>query len=277
MNINIKTIKRDDVVIEYMQSITNPLAQYIVLIIPFGATFDAANAFFQMLGNSFNIITWKSRHIFDLGDDIKSEALTVDHHVNDMTELLSVCNINSPIVVGYCSGAAIALRFSACSDNYMMMYLVCGEYALGNMIDATSHYQEVDFLLKKSSKGINDSRLISKKINSMRGSEVKIKESDYFNKPYYNPVYLYRYSINYTHFIDMNYLQEARSVSKRTYIYCSVDDEHVGTLGSEKISNEISNSKLIVDTFGDHYAFCRLAEPLLLRLKKDISYEYRIR
>lgn len=261
--------EKDGIVIEYMLQVKNPAYPYILLVLPFGATLDSSDAFFDMFGDIFNIVTWKSRHIFDDGHDVKSDALKVDSHVDDIATILGVCNINSAIIVGYCSGAAIALcAATKYNDYFSSMFLVCGEYALSDQKQTTSHYKEVDLLLKNASKSIKYSTLIAKKFGESKNNN-KDMEAKYFNKPYYNPTYLHRYSINYLNFIDVNYLHYAKEVPLDTFVYCSDEDMHVGTEASTSIKDKITNSTLVLGSFGDHYEFCKPGASLLTQLKND--------
>src|SRR5688572_22849598 len=83
---------------------------WVVLIIPFGLKLDLARPFFDFLKADYNIVTWEARLILAPPErQVGSGDLSVDNHVADLLTVLDDCRIDRAKLVGYCSGAGIAL------------------------------------------------------------------------------------------------------------------------------------------------------------------------
>ncbi len=248
----------------------------VILVLPFGTELEAANSFIASLDQTCNLYTWQSRHILDDNDELQVQALTMASHAADLEQLIEEYALHEPVIVGYCSGAAVALHFAARSDNYQALFLVFGEYALAERskeYEVPAHYFEVDTLLRMAAKSRAFSTMLSDKMSDAGFASQVADEARFFNKPYFNELYLHRYALNYLDFVSHDYLDDAKQLEKHVYVYCSDEDKHVGTDTSVVISNALKNSTLVKGKFGDHYAFCRPETGILQKLKKDISHE----
>ena len=83
---------------------------WLALIIPFALRVTVAKPFFDFFRPQYNIVSWESRLILAPDEEpAPPGAFELHRHVKDFDVVLTHCNIRKCVVVGYCSGAGIAL------------------------------------------------------------------------------------------------------------------------------------------------------------------------
>ncbi|MEI8703618.1 alpha/beta fold hydrolase [Pseudoalteromonas sp. B62] len=144
------SVKNNKISLDYRISFYSEDVPWICLILPFGLKLDVANSFFDYFHNQFNIITYESRLILDSSSlQVIDGELTVENHVKDLMVVLNHKNIEDTILVGYCSGAGIALAAANQNPNrFSYLILVNGEFVLLNDRDCVTQYGiDIDNLL----------------------------------------------------------------------------------------------------------------------------------
>ena len=102
---------------------------FVTIVLPFGLRPTAAAELYARLSPRFNVLTWQSRSIVDCSASVTDEVvLTPRMHANDMVQILRHFLVDTSDVVGFCSGAGIAL-LAAAEYQTMINRLVpvCGE------------------------------------------------------------------------------------------------------------------------------------------------------
>jgi hypothetical protein len=100
----------DGVSLNYATSEFQEGKPWIALIIPFGLRVSIAEPFFDFFQPQYNIVTWESRLILSPDEQpVAPDAFELRRHVEDFEAVLAASNVRRCVVVGYCSGAGIAL------------------------------------------------------------------------------------------------------------------------------------------------------------------------
>ena len=99
-------------------------AETVVLVNAFGmpaATLDRLGA---VLGARFNVLTWESRGAPSLEGTLDAHSAQFSRHVDDLHDLLRAHGVESAHIVGWCTGADVALEFARRSPDCVSS-LVC--------------------------------------------------------------------------------------------------------------------------------------------------------
>jgi pimeloyl-ACP methyl ester carboxylesterase len=249
----------DDVSLKYAYEDEGDEKPWIVLIMPFGMKIELASAFFDFYQPRYNIVTWESRLILDPeARDVSMADLSVANHVQDLMSVLRARRITKAILVGYCSGAGIALAASnKAPDLFSSLLLVHGEYAMLDEEGCTSQFAaEIDSLLSMAAQSEKYARLVFEKINGERLSGSNRIPAG-MDTPYTSPCYLHRHALNYVAYKSTDFRELAKSVSHRALLLTGQRDIQANVQSTRRMSELIQNARLHVDPESDHYGMVR--------------------
>ena len=235
----------------------------ILISLPFGVPLSVARAAFEKFGRGFNVVTWESRYILNLDQDFAGdEKLAPRQYVEDMLCILKALEIDTCHLIGYCSGAGIALLAAhQHPDTFRDLVLVNGEYQLFRKGHKTTDYQRsIDMFMplvaaSRTQAGFLFSKMTEISKVSKEGSDSELDRL--INMPFSQEEYLFRYAKTYMAYRDFDALAIAAKVPQDTFVLTGQLDEHSNMENSEAVDDCIPKSKKFVDVKGDHYEFCR--------------------
>lgn len=231
----------------------------IALVMPFGLRLDLATAFFRFYSPHYSVLTWESRLILDPpGRIVRSKDFAIDNHVKDVATILRACEVSRAILVGYCSGAGIALAAAKSFPQlFTTLILVHGEYVLLSEKSCTTQFaMDIDSLLSLAAKSEKHARQVFEKVTSERPMENKnIPEG--IDTPFTQLHYLHRYAINYLVYKSTDFKKLAQSVTHRSLLLTGNHDIQANVESTRKIHGLIGNAEIYVDPDGDHYGLLR--------------------
>jgi pimeloyl-ACP methyl ester carboxylesterase len=236
-----------------------PGKPYLTIVLPFGLRAKAAGELCARLSPHFNVLTWQSRSIIDCPEGAAGEIVLTPHmHANDMVQVLRHFRVGTGNVVGFCSGAGIALL--AASEWRRMidrLVLVCGEYMLPPEICPQTNFQrEVDSLLPLAAIDRRSAASLCEKLKISR-SKAESEFDEEVVLPFSNPEYLYRHGINYLTYRQVDFRDVAKSVPHRTLLISTENDKQVTVQSSRHIADLLPNRKEHIVLPGDHYEILR--------------------
>ena len=240
----------------------------ILVALPFGVPASVAHAAFETFGLRFNVITWESRFILNLGQGFTgTEKMAPAEHVQDMVCILRALEIGTCTLIGYCSGAGISLLAAKeHPELFSTLLLVNGEYQLFKKGHTSTDYQRsIDTFLPVVATGRPQAGLIFTKmaeIAKTKGGEQSELDKQ-INVPFSKEEYLFRYAKNYMAYRDYDALEVAKGIRQRTFVLTGRKDIHSHMQNSEAIQASIPGAKQFVDDNGDHYEFCRAGSSTL--------------
>jgi pimeloyl-ACP methyl ester carboxylesterase len=232
---------------------------WLALLIPFGLTTDVARSFFDFFGTHYNIVTLESRGILEDSDRVQSsEDLSVANHAGDLRAVLDGCGIDRSTLIGYCSGAGVALEAAhRYPDRFEKLVLVHGDYAMLQDRECTTSFAlEIDSLLSLASRDEHHATLVFEKIRDQRleGIEVRPPGLDY---PYLDLIRFRRYAANYLAYKACNFESLANSITHKSLLLTGGRDAQANVASSRRIHQALGNSTLHVDPTADHYGLLR--------------------
>lgn len=231
----------------------------IVVVLPFGAAIDMAQPLCLRMLDCFNVVTWQARMILDDPSSTPDLSRTTpEMHVADMVSILSLLSVPRAGVIGYCSGAGIALMAAQRHpDRLSRLALVSGEYVLPEHTCPRSRHQiDVDNLLPLAAASRKNAIAIFKKLND-RPTPNDDPIASAVNLPFSHPEFLYRFAVNYLAYRRVNLLEVAEDVPHAALVAVGDRDEQVTVRSSEMVQQRLSGGRLHVDPTADHYDVCR--------------------
>ena len=251
---------RDGVSIHYAYSEPRSGKPTLLFVIPFGLKLDLAKPFFSRFEDSYRVICWEARLILAPEEyAVNPQDLTVDHHVADLFAVLDACGVEHANVVGYCSGAGIALAAANVQpERIEALVLVSGEYTLlDKPACVTQAGRDIDSLLPMASKDRKTAQFIMERIPAQSKISSERQIPDGMNVPYSNAHFFHRYSLNYLSYRAVDFEQLAQSVINRTLLIACQRDLQSNIDATMQIKKQIANATIYIDPEGDHYEVLR--------------------
>ncbi|WP_176045610.1 alpha/beta hydrolase [Burkholderia sp. BCC1644] len=233
---------------------------FLTLILPFGLRLDAARTLCALLASEFNLITWQGRSLCDQPLATHEHGMTPDVHVQDMCSVLDAFGIRRTNVVGFCSGAGIALVAATLAGHRVdRLALVCGEYMLSPAVCPQSNFQrEVDSLLPLAAESLEYAAALCEKLTASRVRERSRTEFDEeVIVPFSSADRLHRHGLNYLSYRATDFMALASGVPHRTRLISTDRDEQVSAASSQVIAALLRNTERHVVVPGDHYEILR--------------------
>jgi len=271
------TVVRDGVQIRYACSELSSEKPALLFVIPFGLKLALAEPFFDRFKDSFRVICWEARLILAPADHLVSQQeLTVEHHVADLFAMLDICGVTRAHMVGYCSGAGIALAaVNVKPERFGALVLVSGEYVLlGQTACVTQFGRDIDSLLPMASKDRKTAQFILERmpVQHRLSSERQIPEG--INLPFSQVHFLQRYALNYLSYRSINYQELASAVTNRTLLIACQRDLQTNINSTMQIKKLIGNSSIFIEPEGDHYELLRVASRVMSIARDFLTGEY---
>lgn len=268
----------DGVRLNYATSEFREGKPWIALIIPFGLRLTIAKPFFDFFQPQFNIVSWESRLILSADEEpAPPGAFELSRHVRDFEVVLGACNIRKCVLVGYCSGAGIALgAANRYPHRISQLVLVHGEYVLLNEPECSTQFaREIDGLLTMAHTDENHLKKIFEKVQNDR-----IDAGDHrpqgIDLPFSRLEFLRRHAQNYQAYKQADFQRLARFVTHRTLLMTGKKDAQANVASTVKIKSLMPNSTLHVDDAADHYGILREDSSTLVTLWNHLC-EQRVR
>lgn len=261
------TLSQDGYFLKYAYSNNDENKPWLMFIIPFGLELEVTEAFFNYFSSDYNVVSYEARIILADNDaKVSTDTLTVENHVKDLFSVMSALDINKTNIVGYCSGAGIAL--AAINDNpeaFDVLLLVSGEYVLLHETDCITQFgHDINSLLPMAAESNEMAQFLIDRMSY--DNESLIPKGVYL--PFSELHYLRRYSANYVTYRQENYSALASAVKNNTGIIAGTLDLQSNVNSSIKIHQLIENSCLYVDEKGDHYGVLRENSHTLEKIKE---------
>lgn len=251
---------RDGVVLRCATTDIRAKKPWIMLLIPFGLKQEIAESFFDFFEPQYNVVTWESRVILraDISEADEAKQLCIQMHVEDVNAVACSCDIESAYVVGYCSGAGVALAATKQYPNLVdCLILVHGEYTmLGDASCTTQFAKEIDSLLSLAAQDEEHLALVFNKIKGDR-FEAEHNRPNGIDVPFSELHYFRRYALNYLSYKSVDYPALAKEINHDALVMAGGLDLQANVMSSRKINECLPNSKLLVDPDADHYGILR--------------------
>lgn len=274
MHMNIKTTDSyDGIALTFAHSEISSNKPWLVFILPFGLPLKVAEAFFAFFESNYNVVTWELRSILGSSETKSQKSdFSIEKHVADLSSVLTELNICKCDLVGYCSGAGIAMMaVNSHSEKFNSLILVNGEFTLLNDAACLTQFnRDVSSLYPIAASDIKTAQFILDKLNAT--SDANLPPG--FNLPFSKAGYFHRLAVNYIAYRAVDFPAQASLVKQKTLLITAANDEQCNVNSSMKIKKMIANSDIYIDPEGDHYGIVR-HESNTLAVIRDYLKEWR--
>lgn len=235
----------------------------LLITLPFGVPASLARAAFDRFAPDFNVVTWESRYVLNLDQEFSgNEKMAPADHVEDMICIVRALETGPCRLIGYCSGAGIALLAARQHpDVFTRLILVNGEYQLFRKGHRPTNYQRsFDTFLplvatSRQQAGFMFAKRAEIAAASNAGAQSELDRQ--ITLPFTKEEYLFRYAKTYMGYRSFDALAVARELRRSTLVITGRKDAHASMEHSEVVSDAIPGSERFIDDQGDHYEFCR--------------------
>ncbi|MDP5142184.1 alpha/beta fold hydrolase [Rheinheimera baltica] len=266
---NCKTQLFDDVTLTYAISRISTQKPWLTLILPFGFKVDTAMEFFSHFADRYNLLTWQARLILAPHQvEVLPEQLTVAKHAEDLYTLMDALKIQQTDLVGYCSGAGIAIAAANMqSDRIGRLALVNGEFALLTDRNAVTQYGgDIDGVLPMAARDPATAEFILQRISTVERDAVDGVHCNIM-LPFSDPCYFHRYAMNYVNYRAAQFDQLACSVMNKTLLLAGEQDQQTNVYSARLMQQLIPDASLVSEPEGDHYGILRRYSSTLTNLR----------
>lgn len=269
----IQSTSVENVAIHYVIAQQKDNRPWVLYILPFGMELEFAAPFLDFFTPHFNVVTWEARQIIDEQNiDDSVIDLVTERHARDALHLMNVCNIEHATLVGYCSGAGIALlAANMAPTRFLHLILVHGEYTLfDHAVAITQFGRDIDSLLTLAVQDQDKATLLANKLavqnsnNRTAGGNNDLSRAT--EKPFSNPRFLWRLALNYCHYKQVPFKSLAESLTQPIHILTGNCDEQTNMASSQIIYHHCDNGSLIVTEQADHYGLLRQESDTLVEI-----------
>lgn len=270
-------VASDDVRLNYAVSEYRDGKPWMALIIPFGLRLTTAKPFFDFFHPQYNIVSWESRLVISPDEQpAPPGAFEFHRHVKDFEVVLTACNIRKCVVVGYCSGAGVALGVANRYPHRIShLILAHGEYVLLKESGCSTQFgREMDGLLTMAHSDEDHLRKIFEKVKDER-VDAGAHRPQGIDLPFSQLAFLRRHAQNYQEYKKTDFLKLARFVTHRTLLMTGAKDAQANVASTMKIKEVMPNSTLHVDANADHYGLLREDSSTLTALWNHLYEQQR--
>jgi pimeloyl-ACP methyl ester carboxylesterase len=219
-------------------------------------------------------VTWEARLILAPAErSIRAGELTVGNHVADLLAVLDACGIERATLVGYCSGAGIALAaLKAAPHRFDDLVLVNGEYTLLKEPSCVTQFgSDIDNLLPMASRDLKTAQFILDRVPFDKRFQNGRAPPPGIHLPFSQVHYFHRYGLNYLSYRATDFEMLAREVRRRTLLISGERDLQTNVSSSLRIQQCIPGSRMWVEPEGDHYELLRQGSSTLGEVRSFLS------
>lgn len=131
----------------------------VVLVNAMGMPRAALATLESVLGAEYRVLTWQSRGVPSVEGELDGERAHFARHIDDLEDLLASQRVERAHLVGWCTGADVALGF-ACRAPERVLSLVCMNGPFLGLSDARTSYQhDLSRIVRGASKSLEHAKL----------------------------------------------------------------------------------------------------------------------
>ncbi|WP_338871360.1 alpha/beta hydrolase [Myxococcus stipitatus] len=277
MSWEVDIVSFDGVRIRAFRTPPVPGREQVALVLPLATRPTFVERALQRLAQHFNVITWEARLLLEPEQGWSGDsALSLDAHARDALAVLDHFQVPRASLVGYCSGAALALRMAeAHAARFHKLVLVNGAYFLApEVCDVTQYERDVLALAPLIAMNRDTAAAVFKA--ALASGSFHQPDHEFARDiclPYASVETFHRYGVGLAQCIQADACQSAEAITLPTLVMSGGKDDRTHPASSALIASRIARSQHSVDSEADHYSLCRAREATLERMRQFLSAE----
>lgn len=226
----------------------------------------------QHLSENFHVLTWESRTLPSAHGYSEAIAVTLDRHVADAAEILAAFGKQAALIIGWCTGARLALRFARqLPAQTRGLVLVNGVYYRTDW-ERTSFERNMEVVMPRIARNRKYAKVFHRAIfgrSSVGSGQDENEAPPTLNKllsstdpelihltsiPFHNPDHLFRYARLVSAFALEPASEEELSSPFQTLVVTADGDVTTHPRSSELVASKLPKASLITIEGSDHFA-----------------------
>jgi pimeloyl-ACP methyl ester carboxylesterase len=254
---------------------------HLVVVLPLATRPSFVEAAVRRFAERYNVITWEARLVLEPHVGLADrEMLSIQSHLEDVDVILDRFGIEGAFLLGYCSGAALALHIAAANRRIRKLALVNGAYFMKpGECELTQYERDVlDLAPSIAADRARASYLFTKFFagpGALRRRDHEFAEEVY--RPYADADSLHRYGVGLDNLIRGDSPSVAREVKTPALVSSSKRDDQTHWSSSVRIGALLAASETHIDEAGDHYELCRARPDLIARVASFFEGRRRVK
>lgn len=245
----------------------------IVLINAFGMDVLFLRPLIDQLSRSFRVVTWGSRGLPDMSEPFP-EACDVTAHARDLEAILDHYGASDATLVGWCTGAQVALRFAAMAPaRATALVSLHGAFSFPASVGVTSFKRHIMYLMPRIAQGHEHARayhgmLYGAQAEGSAGDDARQDEAraaetmlssdelllNMTSAPFKNPEALYRYANLVMHLVREPEHAWTPFVECPVLVLSGERDSIAHPDESRELARRLKRATLRIDEGADHFA-----------------------
>jgi len=250
----------------------NPNGEPVVLINAYGMPAEFWLPLARVLGQQYRLITWETRGVSDTNQPFCDERVGPEHHVEDALAILDAFGLTQPHIIGWCTGAQIALRLAAQHPTRVRtLSLLNGAFRFEGTTSHTTAFQDqLEGIMANASKSLNTARLFSRVIYSSSApppaatttredvssvlTSIPSEVMHLTAAPYRTAESLYRYA-RMCNAINRSYDSDwSDRVTAPTFVLTGSQDTIAHPKSSTQLAERVTDAELVIIEDADHFS-----------------------
>lgn len=239
----------------------------LALVNAYGMPIDLLVGLTKKLSKYFRVTTWESRGCPSLAGELRPDQCRTATHARDMQAILNANNVDRVDLVGWCTGASVALRFAEMyPERVKTLTLLAGGFPLRD-VECTWVQETVRMMAPKIAASESAAQFYHKTMFSgaKDGDEDEARFSGVLGEvdpsvvhlvslAFRNPVALHRYSLLIGEFFAEHNERIIPPLAVKTLVMVGDADRVAHPAASAKVQGALPNSRLEILPGGDHYS-----------------------
>lgn len=224
----------------------------------------------------YNVVVWEDIVLRTEKVNLAGgKALSIKSSISDFKLILEHFKIQKTFLVGYCSGASLALCLAKSSQNVVArMALISGAYFLEESeCQITQYEKDMLTIVPQIAASEVHASYICKGFSKKREANNEFSQDVYL--PYANPYTLRQFGVAVNNYINHDFAEIASTIKTPTILIASKSDDKTSFHSSVLIHSKINQAEIYLDDLGDHYSFCRAKPSIINRVLEFFSSHKR--
>ena len=197
----------------------------------------------------FNLMTWDTRLLPGVEGVAEDAACGVPRHADDLWNVCDALALKTPVgLVGWCTGATVALHAAATSNQVRALVLANGPFPDARR-DKSDYERTMEVVMPLAATDANYAEML---VNSMLMSK-NDSLFDFAGRPYYNASHLQRYGRLMEEFFAYQPSAGILSSIGPCLIITGALDTTIHPSSSLRLHQRLEKSSLAVSEEGDHF------------------------
>lgn len=254
------------------QTSAQPTRPTVVLVNAYGMPVDLMIPLAQTLSAQFHVLTWESRGVPNVASPFDPGAVSVGDHAADLAAMLQAHQIPRAHVVGWCTGAQVALRFASERPQQVQgLVLLNGCYTLPASVPVSPYRELVRELMREVAAQPEFAQAYyaliygkqgMRQAGTRAGSDTVSNVLNYTDPdllhltsaPFQSPEALYRYAVMVTRFNEEPLHAWTRGVSGSTLVVTGSQDTIAHPQESRSLAEMIPGARCLELPQGNHFS-----------------------